>query len=89
MNLKKRQAPSTTVTRIPIKKQTASASQAKNNRAKRRAALASVEHYAGDVIIPAKRQVLQEADVEELTATVKAEAQKRYIGELVQRRIKK
>jgi hypothetical protein len=55
----------------------------KSNRAKRSAALESLAHYQGDVIVPTKAQPLQEADVAELMATVKAEVQKRQIGELV------
>jgi hypothetical protein len=55
----------------------------KSNRAKRQVALESLAHYQGDVIVPTKAQPLQEANVAELMATVKAEVQKRQIGELV------
>jgi hypothetical protein len=77
MKTKKRQ------TTKPQNKKLASAKPIEDNRAKRRAALVALEHYTGDVIVPAKQQVLQEANVDELAATVKAEVHKRYIGELV------
>jgi hypothetical protein len=55
----------------------------KDDRAKRRAALATLKNQPGEVIMPRKVQSIQEADVNDLAATVKAEAQKRFIGELV------
>lgn len=55
----------------------------KSNRSQRQAALASLAKYQGDVIVPIKPQPLHEADVTNLMTTIKAEAQKRQIGDLV------
>jgi hypothetical protein len=54
-----------------------------NDRDKRRAALAELAAYKGDIIVPKKSHQLQEANPDTLAATVKAEVQKRHIGELV------